>query len=187
MNRPFVTLSANRHIYVLIDEPNVVAPWAASLRSRLQDAFGSDELEQRTLDLLSSSLIAQTLKSNAGRLSQFAEFCHDSENISPLGRPLLLSSAPLLGATGMDYDDFGADEEDKEQVGPGGGSVDRAVRGNNEGTEDNDEKHEDEDENEDGGDENEGDHEDESAVAADIGMSHFTVPAATVNMPNLRF
>eukprot|EP00873_Tetraselmis_striata_P002348 jgi/Tetstr1/422612/TSEL_013418.t1 len=34
--------------------------------------------------LLSSSLSAQTLKSYAGRLSQFAEFCHDSENISPL-------------------------------------------------------------------------------------------------------
>eukprot|EP00873_Tetraselmis_striata_P009891 jgi/Tetstr1/430155/TSEL_019988.t1 len=43
-----------------------------------------DELGQRTLDLLSSSLSAQTLKSYAGRLSQFAEFCHDSENISPL-------------------------------------------------------------------------------------------------------
>eukprot|EP00873_Tetraselmis_striata_P034815 jgi/Tetstr1/455079/TSEL_041932.t1 len=46
--------------------------------------FGSDELGQRTLDLLSSSLSAQTLKSYAGRLAQFAEFCHDSENISPL-------------------------------------------------------------------------------------------------------
>eukprot|EP00873_Tetraselmis_striata_P045407 jgi/Tetstr1/465671/TSEL_010315.t2 len=34
--------------------------------------------------LLSSSLTAQTLKSYAGRLSQFAEFCHDSESISPL-------------------------------------------------------------------------------------------------------
>eukprot|EP00873_Tetraselmis_striata_P040443 jgi/Tetstr1/460707/TSEL_005894.t1 len=49
-----------------------------------KDAFGSDELGQRTLDLLSSSLSAQTLKSYAGRLSQFAEFCHDSENITPL-------------------------------------------------------------------------------------------------------
>eukprot|EP00873_Tetraselmis_striata_P034860 jgi/Tetstr1/455124/TSEL_041976.t1 len=49
-----------------------------------KDAFGSYELGQRTLDLLSSSLTAQTLKSYAGRLSQFAEFCHDSENISPL-------------------------------------------------------------------------------------------------------
>eukprot|EP00873_Tetraselmis_striata_P019337 jgi/Tetstr1/439601/TSEL_028025.t1 len=49
-----------------------------------KDTFGSDELGQRTLDLLSSSLSAQTLKSYAGRLSQFAEFCHDSENISPL-------------------------------------------------------------------------------------------------------
>eukprot|EP00873_Tetraselmis_striata_P022499 jgi/Tetstr1/442763/TSEL_030850.t1 len=49
-----------------------------------KDAFGADELGQRTLDLLSSSLSAQTLKSYAGRLSQFAEFCHDSENISPL-------------------------------------------------------------------------------------------------------
>eukprot|EP00873_Tetraselmis_striata_P045209 jgi/Tetstr1/465473/TSEL_010157.t1 len=50
-----------------------------------KDAFGSDELVgQRTFDMLSSSLTAQTLKSYAGRLSQFAEFCHDSENISPL-------------------------------------------------------------------------------------------------------
>eukprot|EP00873_Tetraselmis_striata_P018178 jgi/Tetstr1/438442/TSEL_026999.t1 len=77
------TLSVKRRTYV-IDEPAAIAPWAASLRSRLQDAFGSDELGQRTLDLLSSSLSAQTLKSYAGRLSQFAEFCHDSENISPL-------------------------------------------------------------------------------------------------------
>eukprot|EP00873_Tetraselmis_striata_P035869 jgi/Tetstr1/456133/TSEL_042902.t1 len=77
------TLSVKRRTYV-IDEPAAIAPWAASLRSRLHDAFGSDELGQRTLDLLSSSLSAQTLKSYAGRLSQFAEFCHDSENISPL-------------------------------------------------------------------------------------------------------
>eukprot|EP00873_Tetraselmis_striata_P034057 jgi/Tetstr1/454321/TSEL_041240.t1 len=49
-----------------------------------KDAFASNKLGQRTLDLLSSSLTAQTLKSYAGRLSQFAEFCHDSENISPL-------------------------------------------------------------------------------------------------------
>eukprot|EP00873_Tetraselmis_striata_P013970 jgi/Tetstr1/434234/TSEL_023345.t1 len=48
-----------------------------------KDAFGSDEVGQRTLNLLSSSLTAQTLESYAGRLSQFAEFCHDSENISP--------------------------------------------------------------------------------------------------------
>eukprot|EP00873_Tetraselmis_striata_P043633 jgi/Tetstr1/463897/TSEL_008708.t1 len=34
--------------------------------------------------MLSSSLTAQTLRSYAGKLSQFAEFCHDSENISPL-------------------------------------------------------------------------------------------------------
>eukprot|EP00873_Tetraselmis_striata_P009924 jgi/Tetstr1/430188/TSEL_020019.t1 len=49
-----------------------------------KEASGLDELGQRTLDLLSSSLTAQTLKSYAGRLTQFAEFCHDSENISPL-------------------------------------------------------------------------------------------------------
>eukprot|EP00873_Tetraselmis_striata_P017365 jgi/Tetstr1/437629/TSEL_026296.t1 len=57
---------------------------AADVDVAAKDAFGSDELGQRTLDLLSSSLGAQTLKSYAGRLSQFAEFCHDSENISPL-------------------------------------------------------------------------------------------------------
>eukprot|EP00873_Tetraselmis_striata_P024742 jgi/Tetstr1/445006/TSEL_032814.t1 len=57
---------------------------AADVDVAVKDAFGSDELGQRTLDLLSSSLSAQTLKSYAGRLSQFAEFCHDSENISPL-------------------------------------------------------------------------------------------------------
>eukprot|EP00873_Tetraselmis_striata_P046159 jgi/Tetstr1/466423/TSEL_010951.t1 len=57
---------------------------AADVDVAAKNAFGSDELGQRTLDLLSSSLSAQTLKSYAGRLSQFAEFCHDSENISPL-------------------------------------------------------------------------------------------------------
>eukprot|EP00873_Tetraselmis_striata_P003492 jgi/Tetstr1/423756/TSEL_014387.t1 len=57
---------------------------AADVDVAAKDAFGSDELGQRTLDLLSSSLSAQTLKSYAGKLSQFAEFCHDSENISPL-------------------------------------------------------------------------------------------------------
>eukprot|EP00873_Tetraselmis_striata_P009119 jgi/Tetstr1/429383/TSEL_019297.t1 len=57
---------------------------AAGVDVAAKDAFGSDELGQRTLDLLSSSLSAQTLKSYANRLSQFAEFCHDSENISPL-------------------------------------------------------------------------------------------------------
>eukprot|EP00873_Tetraselmis_striata_P042165 jgi/Tetstr1/462429/TSEL_007427.t1 len=83
MSRPSITLSGKRRTYV-IDEPEAVAAWAASLRSRLHDAFGSDELGQRTLDLLSSSLTAQTLKSYAGKLSQIAEFCHDPENISPL-------------------------------------------------------------------------------------------------------
>eukprot|EP00873_Tetraselmis_striata_P002551 jgi/Tetstr1/422815/TSEL_013606.t1 len=57
---------------------------AADVDVAAKDAFGSDELGQRTLDLLSSSLSAQTLKSYACMLSQFAEFCHDSENISPL-------------------------------------------------------------------------------------------------------
>eukprot|EP00873_Tetraselmis_striata_P021317 jgi/Tetstr1/441581/TSEL_029809.t1 len=84
MNRSHVTPSAKPHTYV-IDEPEAVAPWAASLRSRLHEAFGSDELGQRALDLLlSSSLTAQTLKRYAGILSQFAQFFHDSENISPL-------------------------------------------------------------------------------------------------------
>eukprot|EP00873_Tetraselmis_striata_P026560 jgi/Tetstr1/446824/TSEL_034304.t1 len=49
-----------------------------------EDAFGLDELGQRTLDLLFSFLTAQTLKSYANRLSRFAEFCHDSDNMSPL-------------------------------------------------------------------------------------------------------
>eukprot|EP00873_Tetraselmis_striata_P017515 jgi/Tetstr1/437779/TSEL_026433.t1 len=44
----------------------------------------SNELGQRTLDLLSISLTGQTLKSYSGRLSLFAKFRHDSENISPL-------------------------------------------------------------------------------------------------------
>eukprot|EP00873_Tetraselmis_striata_P026441 jgi/Tetstr1/446705/TSEL_034194.t1 len=83
MNRPHVTPSAKRRTYV-IDEPQAVAPWAASLRSRLKEAFGSDELGPRALDLLFSSIIALPLKSYAGRLSRFAELCHDSENISPL-------------------------------------------------------------------------------------------------------
>eukprot|EP00873_Tetraselmis_striata_P019076 jgi/Tetstr1/439340/TSEL_027778.t1 len=55
-----------------------------SSRHRLEAFVGSDELGHRALDLLSISLTAQTLKSYAGKLSPFAEICHDSENISPL-------------------------------------------------------------------------------------------------------
>eukprot|EP00873_Tetraselmis_striata_P007617 jgi/Tetstr1/427881/TSEL_017957.t1 len=68
----------------VLDDAGVGEDVAADVDVAAKDAFGSDELGQRTLDLLSSSLSAQTLKSYAGRLSQFAEFCHDSENISPL-------------------------------------------------------------------------------------------------------
>eukprot|EP00873_Tetraselmis_striata_P035403 jgi/Tetstr1/455667/TSEL_042478.t1 len=64
-------------------EATVASSAKATATSRVA-AAAVDELGQRTLDLLSSSLRAQTLKSYAGRLAQFAEFCHDSENISPL-------------------------------------------------------------------------------------------------------
>eukprot|EP00873_Tetraselmis_striata_P018598 jgi/Tetstr1/438862/TSEL_027371.t1 len=53
--------------------------------ARLHEAFASDEPGQRTIDLLSSSLLYNTLpKSYAGKMYGFAEFCHDSKNISPL-------------------------------------------------------------------------------------------------------
>eukprot|EP00873_Tetraselmis_striata_P045788 jgi/Tetstr1/466052/TSEL_010639.t1 len=68
--------------YLQLQVAGVGEDVAAGVDVAAKDAFGSDELGQRTLDLLSSSLSAQTLKSYAGRLSQFAEFCHDSENIS---------------------------------------------------------------------------------------------------------
>eukprot|EP00873_Tetraselmis_striata_P010130 jgi/Tetstr1/430394/TSEL_020204.t1 len=61
-----------------------------------------------------------------------------------------LTTKKARGATGMDDDDFWADKENEEQVGPGGGLADRAMRGN-ESTEDSDQ--EDEDEDEDGGNE----------------------------------
>eukprot|EP00873_Tetraselmis_striata_P036623 jgi/Tetstr1/456887/TSEL_043558.t1 len=83
MGRPPVTPSVKRRSHV-IDEPAALAPWVASLRACLQEAFGSDELGQRALDLLSSSLTCHTLKSYASRLYRFAEFCHDSDNINPL-------------------------------------------------------------------------------------------------------
>eukprot|EP00873_Tetraselmis_striata_P042610 jgi/Tetstr1/462874/TSEL_007823.t1 len=70
--------------YLQLQVAGVGEDVAAGVDVAAKEAFGSDELGQRTLDLLSSSLSAQTLKSYAGRLSQFAEFCHDSENISPL-------------------------------------------------------------------------------------------------------
>eukprot|EP00873_Tetraselmis_striata_P028859 jgi/Tetstr1/449123/TSEL_036333.t1 len=70
-----------------------------------KEPFGSNDLKNRTLDLLSNSLSAETLKSYAGKLSQFAEVCQDSENISPLRRPLPLSSASKRVAEGdADYD-----------------------------------------------------------------------------------
>eukprot|EP00873_Tetraselmis_striata_P024007 jgi/Tetstr1/444271/TSEL_032163.t1 len=80
MALPIVSPSVKRRAYV-IDEPKALAPWAASLWAHLQEAFGSDEQGQRTLDLLSSSIPSHAPKSYAGKLSHSAEFCHDSENI----------------------------------------------------------------------------------------------------------
>eukprot|EP00873_Tetraselmis_striata_P004198 jgi/Tetstr1/424462/TSEL_014991.t1 len=92
MNRPHITLSVKRRTYET-DEPEAVAQWVASFRSRLHDAFGSDKLAgQRAFDLLSCSLNDQTLKSYAGKPSQLAEFCHDSKNISPLEATTAMSS-----------------------------------------------------------------------------------------------
>eukprot|EP00873_Tetraselmis_striata_P046417 jgi/Tetstr1/466681/TSEL_011169.t1 len=71
-------------------------------------------------------------------------------------RAAVLAFQPC-GTTGMDDDDFWADEENEVQVRPGGGLADRAVRGN-ESTEDSDQ--EDEDEDEDGGNEDKGGEED---------------------------
>eukprot|EP00873_Tetraselmis_striata_P009237 jgi/Tetstr1/429501/TSEL_019406.t1 len=84
MNRPHVTPSPKRRIDV-IDEPEAIRLSAVAIRSRMEVAFNRDKLGQRRgLDLLSSTLTAKTLKSYAGKLSPFAEICHDSENVSPL-------------------------------------------------------------------------------------------------------
>eukprot|EP00873_Tetraselmis_striata_P001204 jgi/Tetstr1/421468/TSEL_012417.t1 len=53
-------------------------------RGRKEEAFGSDELGQRALDLLSGSHRFTSQVLYTGRLSLFAEFCHDSKNINPL-------------------------------------------------------------------------------------------------------
>eukprot|EP00873_Tetraselmis_striata_P021090 jgi/Tetstr1/441354/TSEL_029605.t1 len=64
---------------------DVVADVDAVAKVSTNDGVGrrSSEL-QEPCEATFRSLSAQTLKSYAGRLSQFAEFCHDSENISPL-------------------------------------------------------------------------------------------------------
>lgn len=64
----------------MIDYPEVFAPWTASLRTHLHEAFGANKLRYRALDLLSCSLTAPTLKSFTGKLTMLAELRHDSEN-----------------------------------------------------------------------------------------------------------
>eukprot|EP00873_Tetraselmis_striata_P011710 jgi/Tetstr1/431974/TSEL_021451.t1 len=59
----------------------------ADVAAKVSTSDGVGRLSSEVLELCEAtfrSLSAQTLKSYAGRLSQFAEFCHDSENISPL-------------------------------------------------------------------------------------------------------
>eukprot|EP00873_Tetraselmis_striata_P034382 jgi/Tetstr1/454646/TSEL_041537.t1 len=79
--------SGKRRTYVFDEQETLATPWTASLRARLHEAFGSDELGHRTLDLLSNTLTPdaqhQTLKSYADNLSRFAEFRHDFEDPSP--------------------------------------------------------------------------------------------------------
>eukprot|EP00873_Tetraselmis_striata_P002203 jgi/Tetstr1/422467/TSEL_013305.t1 len=59
----------------------------ADVAAKVSTSDGAGRLSSELLELCEAtfrSLTAQTLKSYAGRLSRFAEFCHDSENISPL-------------------------------------------------------------------------------------------------------
>eukprot|EP00873_Tetraselmis_striata_P038814 jgi/Tetstr1/459078/TSEL_004528.t1 len=53
-------------------------------------------MEQRILDILSSLLTSHTLRGYAGKLSQFAEFYHDSENISPLEATKIIPPSGLF-------------------------------------------------------------------------------------------
>eukprot|EP00873_Tetraselmis_striata_P043081 jgi/Tetstr1/463345/TSEL_008268.t1 len=67
------------------DDDSVSVDTGVAAKGSTSDGVG--RLSSELLELCEAtfrSLIAQTLKSYAGRLSQFAEFCHDSENISPL-------------------------------------------------------------------------------------------------------
>eukprot|EP00873_Tetraselmis_striata_P043366 jgi/Tetstr1/463630/TSEL_008492.t1 len=59
----------------------------AGVAAKVSTSDGVGRLSSELLELYEAtfrSLSAQIVKSYAGRLSQFAEFCHDSENISPL-------------------------------------------------------------------------------------------------------
>eukprot|EP00873_Tetraselmis_striata_P022550 jgi/Tetstr1/442814/TSEL_030898.t1 len=59
----------------------------AGVAAKVSTSDGVGRLSSELLELCEAtfrSLTAQTLKSYAGKLSQLAEFCHDSENISPL-------------------------------------------------------------------------------------------------------
>eukprot|EP00873_Tetraselmis_striata_P037118 jgi/Tetstr1/457382/TSEL_043984.t1 len=59
----------------------------AGVAAKVSTSDGAGRLSPELLEPCEAtfrSLSAQTLKSYAGRLPQFAEFCHDSENISPL-------------------------------------------------------------------------------------------------------
>eukprot|EP00873_Tetraselmis_striata_P004471 jgi/Tetstr1/424735/TSEL_015252.t1 len=59
----------------------------AGVVAKVSTSDGVGRLSSELLELCEAtfrSLTAQTFKGYAGRLSQFAEFCHDSENISPL-------------------------------------------------------------------------------------------------------
>eukprot|EP00873_Tetraselmis_striata_P046302 jgi/Tetstr1/466566/TSEL_011068.t1 len=59
----------------------------ADVAAKVSTSDGVGRLSSELVELCEAtfrSLTTQTLKSYAGRLSRFAEFCHDSENISPL-------------------------------------------------------------------------------------------------------
>eukprot|EP00873_Tetraselmis_striata_P044826 jgi/Tetstr1/465090/TSEL_009818.t1 len=62
-------------------EATVASSAKATATARVVAAAAADVDEDVAVD---AGVAAKTLKSYAGRLSQFAEFCHDSENISPL-------------------------------------------------------------------------------------------------------
>lgn len=62
-----------------------------------------DELGQRALDFLSSSLNALALRSYYGKVAQFAELCHVSEGITPLEATtaIIVRYVAMIGERGL--------------------------------------------------------------------------------------
>eukprot|EP00873_Tetraselmis_striata_P001510 jgi/Tetstr1/421774/TSEL_012677.t1 len=69
-----------------IADAGAKAPWSEVMQDSIEALYGTGNMGAKALDLVTTSLAANTYSNCEGKIRPFAKFCIDEEGISPLDR-----------------------------------------------------------------------------------------------------